>query len=114
MYTVKETTTFEKAIYSYEEFNAIKDAQDVGSDINFDSNEVIALSGEEFNSQIIKGIIPLDKIVTKEPLNPNMFYIFRKTLSNKYVSLHVSMRPSTEKNLLRGSMRYGSMSIDRE
>ena len=114
MYNVKSTTNFEKAIYSYEKFTAIKDAQDLGSDLNFDNNEITAMSGEEFNSHIIKGIIPLDKMVTKDPLNPDMFYIFRRTLSGKYVPLHVSMRPSTEKNLLKGSRRYGSMAIDRE
>ena len=114
MYNVKETKNFESAVYSYEEFNAIKDAQDLGNDLNFNNNEITAISGNEFNNQIIKGIIPFDKMVTKDPLNPEMFYIFRKTLSGKYVPLHVSMRPSTAKNLLRGSRRYGSISIDRE
>ena len=114
MYTVKSTKTFEKAIYSYEEFNAIKDAQDLGNDLNFNNNEVIAISGEDFNNQIIKGIIPLEKMVTKDPLNQEMMYIFRKTLGNKYVPLHVTMRPSTADNLLKGSSRYGSISIDRE
>ena len=114
MYTVKETKTFENCVYDYEKFNAIREAQDLGNDIDFDNNEIEAISGEEYNTQIIKGIIPLDKIVTKDPLNSEMFYIFRKTLSGKYVPLHVSMRPSTSANLLRGSRRYGSLSIDRE
>ena len=114
MYTVKETTKFENAVYSYEEFTAIKDAQDLGNDLNFDNNEITAISGEEYNSQIVHGIIPLDKMSAKEPLNPDMMYVFRKTMSGKYIPLHVTMRPSTEKNLLRGSMRYGSLSIDRE
>ena len=114
MYNVKETKNFENCVYSYEKFNLIREAQDLCNDLAFDNNEVTAMSGEEFNSQIIKGIIPLDKMVTKDPLNPEMMYVFRKTLSNKYVPLHVTMRPSTAKNLLRGSMRYGSLSIDRE
>ena len=114
MYTVKSTRTFEKAIYDYEKFTAIKDAQDLGGDLNFDNNEIKAISGEEYNTQIIKGIIPLDKMVTKDPLNPDMMYIFRETLSGKYVPLHVSMRPKTSANILKGSMKYGSISIDRE
>ena len=114
MYTIKETTNFEKAIYSYEEFNAVKDAQDMGNDLNFNNNEIFAISGTDFNNQIISGIIPLEKMVTKDPLNPEMMYIFRKTMTGKYLPLHVTMRPSTEKNLLRGSRRYGSISIDRE
>ena len=114
MYTVKETTNFEKAIYSYDEFNAIKDAQDLGSDVKINNNEITAMNGNEFNNQIISGIIPLDKMVTKDPLNPQMCYIFRKTLSGKYVALHVTMRPKTAANITRGSIRYGSMSIDRE
>ena len=114
MYNVKETTNFEKAIYDYEKFNAIKEAQDLGNDVAFDNNEIFAISGNEFNNQIVKGIIPLDKMVTKDPLNPEMCYIFRRTLSGKFVPLHVSMRPKTAKNLLRGSRRYGSLSIDNE
>ena len=114
MYTVKETRTFENCVYSYEEFNLVKDAQDMGSDINFNNNEITAISGEEFNSQIIRGIIPLDKIITKDPLNNEVMYIFRKTLSGKYIPLHVSMRPKTANNILRGSRRYGSLSIDNE
>ena len=114
MYTVKETKNFENCVYDYEKFNAIREAQDLGDDIYFDSNEITAMSGKDFNEQIIKGIIPLDKMVTKDPLNPQMCYIFRKTLAGKYVPLHVTMRPSIEKNLLKGSRRYGSMSIDRE
>ena len=114
MYNVKETRTFEKAIYSYEEFVKIKEAQDMGSDISFNNNEITAISGEEFNSQIISGIIPLDKITTKDPLNPEILYIFKKTMSGKYVPLHVSMRPKTAKNILKGSRRYGSLSIDNE
>lgn len=114
MYTVKETTNFEKAIYSYEEFNAIKDAQDLGNDVAFDNNEITAMTGEEYNTQIVHGIIPLDKMSSKDPLNPDMMYVFRKTLSGKYVPLHVTMRPSTADNILRGSRRYGSISIDNE
>lgn len=114
MYQVTSTRTFESAVYDYEKFTAIKDAQDLCNDLAFDNNEVTAMRGEEFNSQIIKGIIPLDKMVTKDPLNPDMMYVFRRTLSGKYVPLHVTMRPSTEKNLLKGSRRYGSISIDNE
>ena len=114
MYKVKETKTFENCIYSYDEFNDIREAQDLGNDIDFDNNEIEALSGEEFNLQILRGVIPLDNMCSKDPLNPNMFYIFRRTLSRKYVPLHVTMRPETSANLLRGSRRYGSMSIDRE
>ena len=114
MYTVKETTNFENCIYSYDEFNAIREAQDLCGDLAFNDNEIAAMNGDEFNNQIISGIIPLEKMVTKDPLNPQMCYIFRRTLSGKYVALHVTMRPSTEKNLLRGSSRYGSISIDRE
>ena len=114
MYKVTSTTNFESAVYSYEKFNAIREAQDLCNDLTFDNNEVIAMNGDEFNNQIIKGIIPLDKMVTKDPLNPEMLYIFRRTLSNKYVPLHVTMRPSTADNLLRGSRRYGSLSIDNE
>lgn len=114
MYTVKASTKFNECVYDYEKFTAIKDAQDLCSDVSFDNNEIVAMSGEEFNSQIIKGIIPLDKMTTRDPLNPEMMYIFRRTLSGKYVPLHVTMRPETSANLLRGSRRYGSMSIDRE
>lgn len=114
MYNVKETRTFENCVYDYEKFTAIKDAQDLGGDLNFDNNEIKAISGEEYNTQIIKGIIPLDKMVTKDPLNPDMMYIFRRTMSGKYVPLHVTMRPSTADNILKGSRRYGSISIDRE
>ena len=114
MYKVKETKTFENCIYSYDEFNAIREAQDLCGDLAFNDNEIEALSGEEFNSQILRGVIPLDNMCSKDPLNPNMFYIFRRTLSGKFVPLHVTMRPSTAANLLRGSSRYGSISIDRE
>lgn len=114
MYNVKASTNFNECVYDYEKFNAIREAQDLGNDVSFDNNEIVAISGEEFNSQIIRGIIPLDKIVTKDPLNNEVMYIFRKTLSGKYIPLHVSMRPKTAKNLLRGSRRYGSISIDRE
>lgn len=114
MYTVKETRTFENCVYSYEEFNLVKDAQDLGSDVSFGNNEITAMNGDEFNSQIVSGAIPLDKMCSKEPLNPEMFYIFRKTMAGKYVPLHVSMRPKTADNILRGSRRYGSMSIDEE
>lgn len=114
MYKVTSTKNFENCVYSYEEFNLVKDAQDMGSDINFNSNEVIAISGEEFNSQIVRGIIPLDKMSSKDPLNNDVMYIFRKTMAGKYVPLHVSMRPKTADNILRGSRRYGSISIDRE
>ena len=114
MYNVKASTKFSECVYDYEKFTAIKDAQDLGGDLNFDNNEILAISGEDFNNQIIKGIIPLDKIVTKDPLNPDMMYIFRRTMSDKFVPLHVTMKPSTADNLLKGSRRYGSMSIDRE
>lgn len=114
MYTVTSTTNFNECVYPYEEFNLIREAQDLGNDLNFNNNEITAISGNEFNNQIISGIIPLDKISSKDPLNPNMFYIFRRTMSGKYVPLHVTMRPETSANLLRGSRRYGSMSIDRE
>ena len=114
MYNVKASTNFEKTIYSYEKFTAIREAQDLGSDLNFDNNEIVAMTGKDFNEQIVNKIIPLDKMSSKDPLNPDMMYVFRRTLSGKYIALHVTMRPSTEKNLLRGSSRYGSMSIDRE
>ena len=114
MYKVKASRNFNDCVYSYEEFNLVKDAQDMGSDINFNNNEITAISGEDFNNQIINRTIPLEKMSSKDPLNPDMMYVFRKTLSGKYVALHVTMRPSTEKNLLRGSSRYGSISIDRE
>ena len=114
MYTVTSTKNFENCVYDYEKFTAIKDAQDLGNDLNFNNNEITAISGNEFNNQIIKGIIPLDKIVTKDPLNPEIMYVFRKTLSGKYIPLHVTMRPSTADNLLKGSSRYGSISIDNE
>lgn len=114
MYTVKSTKNFENCVYSYEKFTAIREAQDLCNDLAFDNNEVIAMSGEEYNSQIVRGIIPLDKMSSKDPLNPAIMYVFRRTMSGKYIALHVTMRPSTEKNLLRGSMKYGSISIDRE
>lgn len=114
MYTVKETTNFEKAIYSYEKFNAIREAQDLCNDLTFDNNEVIAMNGDEYNTQIARGVIPLDKMCSKDPLNPEMCYIFRRTMSGKYIALHVTMRPSTEANIIRGSRRYGSLSIDNE
>ena len=114
MYNVKASTKFSECVYDYEKFNLIREAQDICNDIDFDNNEVTAMNGDEFNVQIIKGIIPLDKIATKDPLNPNMMYIFRKTMTGKYLPLHVTMRPSTSDNLLKGSRRYGSMSIDRE
>ena len=114
MYTVKETKNFESAVYTYEKFNLIREAQDLCNDVAFDNNEITAMSGEEFNSQILRGIIPLDKMSSKDPLNPDMMYVFRRTMSGKYVALHVTMRPATSANLLRGSRRYGSMSIDRE
>ena len=114
MYNVKESRNFNECVYDYEKFNLIREAQDLGNDVAFDNNEIFAISGNEFNNQIVKGIIPLDKMVTKDPLNPEMCYIFRRTLSGKLVPLHVSMRPKTAKNLLRGSRRYGSMAIDRE
>ena len=114
MYNVKETKTFESAVYTYEEFNAIREAQDLCGDLAFSNNEIAAMTGEEYNTQIVNKIIPLEKMVTKDPLNPQMCYIFRKTMTGKYLPLHVTMRPSTEKNLLRGSMRYGSLSIDNE
>ena len=114
MYKVKETKTFENCVYDYEKFNAIREAQDLCNDVAFDNNEITAMSGEEFNSQILRGVIPLDNMCSKDPLNPEMMYIFRRTLAGKYIALHVTMRPSTEKNLLRGSSRYGSLSIDRE
>ena len=114
MYNVKASTKFSECVYDYEKFTAIKDAQDLGGDLNFDNNEIKAISGEEYNTQIIKGIIPIDKIVTKDTLNPDMLYIFRRTLSGKFVPLHVTMRPKTVENLLKGSSRYGSISIDRE
>ena len=114
MYQVKESNKFENCIYSYDEFNAIREAQDLCGDLDFNNNEIEAISGNEFNNQIISGIIPLEKMVTKDPLNPDMMYVFRRTLSGKYIALHVTMRPSTASNLLRGSRRYGSLSIDRE
>ena len=114
MYNVKSTTNFNECIYDYEKFNLIREAQDLGNDLNFDNNEIFAMNGDEYNEQILRGVIPLDKICSKDPLNPEIMYVFRKTLSGKFVPLHVTMRPSTEKNLLRGSMRYGSLSIDRE
>ena len=114
MYNVKASRNFNDCVYEYEKFNAIKDAQDLCSDVSFDNNEITAISGEEYNEQILRGIIPLDKMTTKDPLNPDMFYIFRRTLSGKFVPLHVTMRPSTEANIIRGSLRYGSLSIDRE
>lgn len=114
MYKVKTTKNFEKCVYDYETFMSIKDAQDLGSDVTFNNNEITAISGEEYNSQIISGIIPLDKMVTKDPLNPAILYIFRRTMSGKYLPLHVTMRPKTASNIIRGSRRYGSLSIDRE
>ena len=113
MYNVTSTTNFENCVYDYDKFNIVKDAQDMGSDIPFNNNEILAISGEDFNNQIISGIIPLDKMVTKDPLNPEIMYIFRKTMAGKYVPLHVSMRPKTADNIIRGSRRYGSISIDR-
>lgn len=114
MYNVKASTTFENCVYDYEKFTAIKEAQDLGNDVAFDNNEIVAMTGEDFNSQIISGTIPLDKMTTKDPLNPDMMYVFRRTLSAKYVPLHVTMRPSTAANIIRGSRRYGSLSIDNE
>ena len=114
MYKVKETKTFSECVYDYEKFTAIKEAQDLCNDISFNNNEIFAMNGDEYNEQILRGVIPLDKMCSKDPLNPDMMYIFRRTLSGKFIALHVTMRPSTEKNLLRGSRRYGSMSIDRE
>ena len=114
MYNVKETKKFSECVYDYDKFNLIREAQDLGSDLNFDNNEIVAMTGEEFNNQILRGVIPLDKMTTKDPLNPDMMYVFRRTLSGKYVPLHVTMRPSTADNLLRGSRKYGSMAIDRE
>ena len=114
MYTVKSTNKFENCVYDYEKFNAIREAQDLGNDVAFDNNEIFAITGEEYNTQIVHGIIPLDKMVTKDPLNPEILYIFRKTMTGKYLPLHVTMRPATSANLLKGSSRYGSMSIDRE
>ncbi len=114
MYNVKASTKFSECVYSYEKFNAIREAQDLCNDIDFNNNEVIAMSGTDFNSQIISGVIPLDKMCSKDPLNPEMCYIFRRTMSGKYIALHVTMRPSTAANIIRGSRRYGSMSIDRE
>ena len=114
MYNVKASTKFSECVYDYEKFNLIREAQDLCNDIDFDNNEVNAMTGEEYNTQIVSGAIPLEKMCSKDPLNPEMCYIFRRTMSGKYIALHVTMRPNTEKNLLRGSMKYGSMSIDRE
>ena len=114
MYKVKVSTNLNECVYDFDKFNLIREAQDLCTDIDFNNNEVIAMNGADFNKQIISGVIPLDKMTTKDPLNPKICYIFRKTLSSKYIALHVTMRPSTEKNILRGSMKYGSMSIDRE
>lgn len=114
MYNVKASRNFNDCVYDYEKFTAIKEAQDLCNDLAFDNNEIFAMTGEEFNSQILRGAIPLDKMCSKDPLNPEMCYIFRKTLSGKYVALHVTMRPSTAANIIRGSRRYGSLSIDNE
>ena len=114
MYNVKESKNFENCVYDYEKFNLIREAQDLCNDIDFDNNEVNAMTGEEYNTQIVSGAIPLEKMCSKDPLNPQMCYIFRRTMSGKFVPLHVTMSPSTAANLLRGSSRYGSMSIDRE
>lgn len=114
MYNVKESKNFENCVYDYDKFNLIREAQDLCNDIDFDNNEVNAMTGEEYNTQIVSGAIPLEKMCSKDPLNPEMCYIFRRTMSGKYIALHVTMRPSTTANLLKGSRRYGSMSIDNE
>lgn len=114
MYKIEETRVFEESIYSYEEFNMIRDAETFGDDVKFPNNTVIAINGGEFNKQVLSGIIPIEKLSVKDPLNPEIWYVFRKTLAGKYLPLHVSMRPKTAANIARGSERYGSASIDRE
>lgn len=114
MYKIKETTLFEEAVYSYDEFNMIRDAETFGDDVSFPNNTVTAINGGEFNQQVLNGIIPIENLSTRDPLNPAIMYVFRKTLAGKYLPLHVSMRPKTAANLAKGSERYGSASIDRE
>ena len=114
MYKIKETFNIDEATYSYEDFKAVSYCQTAGNDTSFPNNTVTAMDGKTFNQLVIDGIIDVSELSCQNALSWGVYYIFRKTLSGKYMPLHVSMRAKTIENLKKVSRKFGEASINYE
>ena len=94
------TKNLEDAVYDYNDFKEIQNC------CCFDSGNktVKVIMGTDVPTEIKKEVQIID----------NCGYIFRKTLKGGYQALRMTMHPKTAANIMKGSSRYGSMSILRE
>lgn len=114
MYKIKETFEFNEAVYSYDDFNHIKDAQTFCDDVKFPDNTVTAILGGTLNMMIDYHEIDGNTICTNDRFINSVYYVFRKTLAGKYLPLHVSMRPKTVANMERAACKWGDKPYEYE
>lgn len=103
----KETKEIKNAIYPYEKYIKISGLNYWGDD---PQEDYFAIYGDDAVKSAAE-----NGLIIKGELNPYTMYIFRWTRnSDGLVPAHVSMKPKTAANIMKGSARYGSAAITRE
>lgn len=103
--SIIETKEIEKTIYSYETTNKIYNKIYWGDDLN---ENYFAIDGE--NAKKNKKYYNIEG-----NLSDGVLYIFRWNLKKtKLIPYHVSMKKKTCENIMKGSKKFGTMSIIQE
>lgn len=102
------TRKLKEAIYSYEDFKAIKFKIDPLYSEKYRFGTVNMISGEDARNQA-EAFGGLNSEILDE-----CYYIFRVTLKGKLFPCRMTMHPKTAVNYKKGSTRFGSASIRKE
>lgn len=110
-----ETTNILEAIYPFNEYNEILEKNYWGeTPEKFKKEGIVAIYGDIAEKSAKEKNI-LIKIEKGTHLNKEMMYIFRWTKARDgLMPAHVTMRPETTENIVKGSSRYGSEKIRQE
>ena len=98
------TEKFSDAVYDYEIFKMLEHC-DIAPETNLPKEIRVIYPGDMTEEE---------RAMVNTPLISECGYMFRKTLSGRYIALRMTMHPKTIANYKKGSRKYGSGSIMNE